>query len=484
MLLGCNKPSEYAVIARQPAIMPDYRGVTIPVNIAPLHFSMADTANAYYIEITGQGGISVRVNSSDGKFKIPAKQWSKLLSINVGHDIQFVIYKKDPSGWKKFEPFPVHISADSISPYIAYRLIDPGNIFWAHMGIYQRCLGNFKESAIFTNNLTKNNCVNCHAFANYNPQKMQLHFRRDYGGTLLCNAGNFTFLNTKTPETISNATYPAWHPSGKYIAYSVNKILQSFFAQPGHTEMVFDTISDIVLYNVQTNSISTCPQLTTAKMENMPAWSPDGRYLYYITAEKIDISEYKNQKYDLLRIAFDPLNARWGKVDTLLSGTRAGKSFSFPSVSPDGRFLLFCESDYGYFTIHHPEAQINLMDLNTGLYRTLLCNSSFTESYPTWSQNGRWIMFVSKRDDGVFSRPWFCHIDADGREAKPFVLPQKNPDFYNQWLLNYNRPEFISGKVEVTPGKIKQFITNHKAAAVRFDTSFHAEAITGATITR
>jgi hypothetical protein len=67
-------------------------------------------------------------------------------------------------------------------------------------------------------------------------------------------------------------------------------------------------------------------------------------------------------------------------------------------------------------------------------------------------------MFVSKAPMGYFRAPWFCHIDADGREAKPFVLPQKNPDFYNQWLLNYNRPEFISGKVEVTPVKLSNLL--------------------------
>jgi hypothetical protein len=62
------------------------------------------------------------------------------------------------------------------------------------------------------------------------------------------------------------------------------------------------------------------------------------QYLYYITAEKIDISEYKTKNTIYCALRSILLMPDGVKVDTLLSGTRAGKSFSFPSVSPDGGF--------------------------------------------------------------------------------------------------------------------------------------------------
>ena len=43
VLLACNyRPEHTQTIDQLPAIYPDYIGVTIPVGIAPLNFSMAD----------------------------------------------------------------------------------------------------------------------------------------------------------------------------------------------------------------------------------------------------------------------------------------------------------------------------------------------------------------------------------------------------------------------------------------------------------
>ena len=78
-------------------------------------------------------------------------------------------------------------------------------------------------------------------------------------------------------------------------------------------------------------------------------------------------------------------------------------------------------------------------------------NSPDTESYHSWSSNGRWIIFSSRRHDGVFTRPFIAHIDADGRGSKPFELPCHDPDRHLQMLKSYNVPEFMRGPVTITP---------------------------------
>jgi hypothetical protein len=51
----------------------------------------------------------------------------------------------------------------------------------------------------------------------------------------------------------------------------------------------------------------------------------------------------------------------------------------------------------------------------------------------------------SRRDDGLFTRPYFCHVDAKGVVAKAFMLPQRNPRrFYRERFFSFNVPEFIS----------------------------------------
>jgi len=71
-------------------------------------------------------------------------------------------------------------------------------------------------------------------------------------------------------------------------------------------------------------------------------------------------------------------------------------------------------------------------------------NSDDTESFHNWSANSRWLVVSSRRDDGLFTRPYFCHVDADGRVSKAFMLPQRNPrQFYRDRFLSFNVPEFI-----------------------------------------
>ena len=71
-------------------------------------------------------------------------------------------------------------------------------------------------------------------------------------------------------------------------------------------------------------------------------------------------------------------------------------------------------------------------------------NSDDTESFHNWSANSRWLVFSSRRDDGLFTRPYFCHVDAKGRVTKAFMLPQRNPRrFYRDRFLSFNVPEFI-----------------------------------------
>ena len=75
-------------------------------------------------------------------------------------------------------------------------------------------------------------------------------------------------------------------------------------------------------------------------------------------------------------------------------------------------------------------------------------NSAEGESYHSWSSNSRWLVFSSRRIDGLYTRPYLVHIDENGTSGKPFVLPQKDPDFYSRFMFSYNIPEFVKGKVE------------------------------------
>ena len=71
-----------------------------------------------------------------------------------------------------------------------------------------------------------------------------------------------------------------------------------------------------------------------------------------------------------------------------------------------------------------------MIDLGGGKIDTLqVVNSEMSDTYHSWSSTGRWFVFASKRDDGLYGKPYFAHVSAGGKVSKPFLLPQKSPSF-------------------------------------------------------
>lgn len=461
--------SNYSQVDRYPVIFPDYTEIVIPPNIAPLNFAIKESGKSYVVKITARGADPITIENNNGIVDIPSGEWHDLLQKAKAGDFNIEIYVKGSDGkFQRFKTITNKISEDPIDNHLVYRLINTGYVMWSAIGIYQRNLENFDESVVVDNQTIDNNCINCHSFSHNNPKSMMLHVRSTHAGTIIYNNGKLKKINTKTPYTLSAGAYPNWHPDGKHIAMSVNNISQRFFSKDIRIE-VSDAASDLVVYDTEKNQISTSPKVSTDWRENLPVWSADGKYLYFISAPPV--TDYESQykaKYSLMRIAYDVEKNVWGTVDTLISSRETGKSITFPKLSPDGKYLMFTMSEYGYFTIHHPDADIYLLDLQTGKYEKMDINSSQTDSYHCWSSSGRWFVFSSKRLDKLFTRPFFCYFDKDGKPSKPFVLPQKDPLFYDHFLKNYNIPELITGAVEPSPFDLRDVIMK-EAQPVKLD---------------
>ena len=441
-----------SMVDREAEIFPDYSGVTLPPNIAPANFIINENADKFMVKIHSQGRNEIKITSRKVTIRIPDRKWKKVLESSRGRDMFIEIYARQDRQWIQFRAIVNHIADEIIDEYLVYRLIEPGFETWGEMGIYQRCLENFSEKPVMTNNMSDGNCMNCHAFSSNNSNIMMFHMRAQNAGTVIFRENNLEKVNTKTDKTISGGVYPSWHPEGQYIAFSVNNIIQMFHSVSENRIDVIDTLSDVVLYDVRSRQISTCEALSTKEnFETFPSWSPDGKQLYFCSARTIELDRYDQIRYDLLRIAFDPLSKQFGKVDTIVYASVKGLSVSFPRVSPDNRYVMFCLLDYGNFSIWHPESDLYMKDLVTEEIFKPDINSDQTESYHSWSSNGRWLVFSSRRLDGLFTRPFFAYFDSTGTTHKPFILPQKDPSFYNTFIKSYNIPELVISKVKLNP---------------------------------
>ena len=448
---GCTeRPTDMLISTFLPPIYPDYAGVTIPVDIAPLNFCV-DGADVVDVEVHGDNGHMLIANGKWADFDVDG--WKSLVAENVGGKLTFSVSTKVASKWVRYADFHVFVSSDTLSDFgLVYRKIAPGYETFSNIGIYQRDVHSFSEYPIVESTAVPGECINCHSFKGTDPSCFSLHFRGVHGATLVQRDGERHWLNTKTDSTIANCMYPYWHPSGNYCAYSLNLVHQCFFTSNNQYIEVFDKASDCVVLDVRNNQLILSPSMQTSDFETYPVFSADGKSIFYCTSKPHDVPlEYLKMRYDLCRVSFDADNGSIGNdVDTLLKVSSAGHSITFPSPSHDGRYLIYCLSDFGVFPINHKEADLWIMNLQTGVSRPLdEVNSDDTESYHSWSTNSRWIVFSSRRGDGLYSRLYIAHIDADGNAGKPFLLPQRNPlSFYSSSPYSYNVPEFVSSPVE------------------------------------
>ena len=130
-----------------------------------------------------------------------------------------------------------------------------------------------------------------------------------------------------------------------------------------------------------------------------------------------------------------------------------------PRVSPDGRYVLFTLGRNGQFHIWHKTSDLYVKDLQTGeIYPLKATNSPDVDSYHTWSSNGRWMVFSSRRDDGSYTRPYIAYFGADGQGRKAFILPQEDPDHNKMLLKSYNVPELTRTAVTISPDELKAVI--------------------------
>lgn len=462
-LFGCTpKPQkDIKVMDDIPNIYPDYTDVTIPMNIAPLNFLVRDSVDAVEC-IVEYNDVEIRVNTKGNKVSFSEKSWKKLLQAAKGNDIKVTLSALyDGEQWRQWQ-FAWHVANDSIDPYLTYRLVEPDYEIFNHLELRERNVETFEERAIVSYKSVGNRCMNCHTFANQSPDMSMMYVRGEHGGAILNQQGTLTKLNIKTDDMVSGSVYFAFSPSGRYIVFSTNTIIPAFHSMPSKRLEVFDNESDIYVADLHTHTIIQSPLLANPdKQETFPTFSPDGKSIYFCSANNVALpQDVKKLHYSLCRIPFDEWNGTIGNhVDTLVNTQQlTGKwSVSHPKVSPDGRFLLFTVADYGTFPIWHPEADLRMVDLQTGIIDNLtLVNSHKSDTYHSWSSNSRWFVFASKRDDGLYGKPYFCFVDKQGKAHKPFVLPQKSPAFYDDCLKSFNVPELGKGRLPFSKDDVKR----------------------------
>lgn len=462
---GCTGvPKVWDSCGQLPSMTPDYSNVVIPRNIAPMNFIIDTPGDRFVTVLKSDAGETVLRGRT---VKIPMRRWRRLLESD---SISINVFVQRDGQWIRMKQFSMTAS-DPIDRYVTYRLIPPSFQQYEDISICQRDLESFGEKAIYRNMAVmkpargQGQCVNCHSFQNYGTENFQLHLRQYEGGTVIVHDGKVRKVNLKRSQTaVSTAVYPSWHPFLPLVAYSTNSTVQYFHTSHPDRVEVFDDASDLVLYNVETDVLT--PVLTTPdRLECFPSWSQDGRTLYYVQAvhdipdgedrHRYTLSQTDSIRYDIYAMPFNTATMEWGAPYRVFNASAAGCSATHPRLSPDGRRLMFSLGSHGIFHVWHNDADLWMLDMTSGQARALdELNSDRAESYHSWSHDGRWVIFGSRREDGEYTRLFISHLQPDGTFSKPFTIPQKDPHSNSMRVYSYNIPEFTTERVKYGPRRL------------------------------
>jgi hypothetical protein len=318
-------------------------------------------------------------------------------------------------------------------------------------------------------------CGNCHSF-NADGSTIGLDLDaglRDKGGyfiskirdTILFNPDNYMSWS-KIEKRRTFGLFSKMSPDGRYIVTTVKDrvVLKNFPISPVEniifSQLFFPVNGHLAIYDRQTHTLKELPGANLEEyVQSNAIWTPDGKNIIFSRAEALprdsNIYEINVQDEDLINqfvkrekpfkynICIIPFNdGNGGEALPVKGASNNGKSNFFPAVSPDGKWLVFCQAEN--FMLLMPDSRLFIVPVGGGKARILNSNLYSMNSWHAWSPNSKWMVFASK-GMSIYTDMFLTHIDGNGKDAIP-VLVDKARTY--QRVINY--PEFVNRKADDT----------------------------------
>jgi TolB protein len=202
-----------------------------------------------------------------------------------------------------------------------------------------------------------------------------------------------------------------WSPDGRHIAFHASASGRGLPIKrdPGAAT----TDSDIFVLDGDDGlrSHRTARNLTNnpGAIDDDPDWSPDGKSIVF-TSHAVTDDATNSATTEIYSLDVLSVNGA-GKPVRLTNNTEEERA---PSWSPDGKRIVFCCRRGG------PDFEICLMNADGTDQRTITDNTA-PDLTPTWSSDGRTIVF--HRPVGGAARFQLFRMNADGTGEKQLTFP-------------------------------------------------------------
>jgi tetratricopeptide (TPR) repeat protein len=360
-------------------------------------------------------------------------------------------------------------SKDPLQDSVFYREVilpfsdavkDPSRIRWRFGSI-----ANDRAPPVVLENLPV--CGNCHSFsADGKVLGMDVDYGNDKGAYALTRVAQEMTLATsdiitwsdyqRDPDNPTFGLLSQVSPDGRF-AVSTVKDRSVFVARPdlAFSQLFFPIQGILAVHDSVAKTFRSLPGADDgAFVQSNPVWSPDGQSIVFARSRVHHLPNLRDKhkalltpeecnefvdghtlfKFDLYRVPFG--GGKGGLAEPLLGASGNGMSNYFARFSPDGRWIVFCQSQS--FMLLQPDSKLYILPAAGGEARLMRSNTTRMNSWHSWSSNSRWLVFSSKANS-PYTQLFVTHIDENGIDAPAVLLEHLTaPD------RAANIPEFVA----------------------------------------
>jgi len=409
------------------------------------------------------------VNKDQWKPELSA--WDSIKSLSKDGEVMVQVERVDPSHrnfLKRKAIVTIKISEDRVEAPILYRqillptaLAEANNQFTSYDLVDVSSakpptvvLGGFKV------------CGNCHTITT-DGKTIGLDFdavRRDKGGYFVSKVDSVITFDKDNyfswSKLIGRNTFgllSRLSRDGRYIMVTIkDRVVFERFEDLAYSQLFFPVNGILAVYDTQTKKIVELPGANDPDfVQTNAVWTPDDQYIIFARSKALPypdkdpkhesiiidqsvtadfISGKKDFKFDLYKIPFN--GGKGGKAEPIAGASNNGKSNYFPSVSPDGKWIVYCQANN--YMMLRPDSRLYIVPVNGGDARKLKSNLPDLNSWHDWSPNGKWLVFASK-SFSKFTDLFLTHIDSNGNASVPVLL-----DIQKRMNCALNYPMFVN----------------------------------------